>query len=70
MNHALVKSLGADVAIDYRTTRFEEMAKDQDVVFDAQGGDTLLRSFEAVKPGGVVVTVGGRPDGSSRAPGA
>jgi len=54
-NHALVKSLGADVAIDYQTTRFEAVAKDQDVVLDTQGGDTLLRS--------VVVTIGGRPDG-------
>ena len=62
-NHALVKSLGADMAIDYRTTRFEEVAKDQDVVLDTQAGDTLLRSFEAVRPGGVVVTIGGRPDG-------
>jgi NADPH:quinone reductase-like Zn-dependent oxidoreductase len=59
----LVKSLGADVAIDYKTTRFEEVANDQDVVLDTQAGDTLLRSFDAVKPGGVVVTVGGRPDG-------
>jgi len=33
------------------------------VVFDTQGGETLLRSFEAVRSGGVVVTVGGRPDG-------
>ena len=62
-NHALVKSLGADVAIDYQTSRFEAVVKDQDVVFDTQGGDTLLRSFEVVKPGGVVVTIGGRPDG-------
>lgn len=62
-NHALVKSLGADVTIDYKTTRFEEVAKDQDVVLDTQAGDTLFRSFEAVKPGGVVVTIGGRPDG-------
>ena len=62
-NHALVKSLGADVAIDYKTTRFEEVAKDQDVVFDTQAGDTLLRSFDVVKRGGVVVTIGGRPDG-------
>ena len=62
-NHALVKSLGADVAIDYKTTRFEDVARDQDVVFDTQGGETLLRSFAAVKPGGVVVTVGGMPDG-------
>jgi len=62
-NHALVKSLGADMAIDYRTSRFEAVVKDQDVVLDTQGGDTLLRSFEVVKPGGVVVTIGGRPDG-------
>jgi alcohol dehydrogenase len=62
-NHALVKSLGADVAIDYKTIRFEAVVKDQDVVFDTQGGDTLLRSFDVVKPGGVVVTIGGRPDG-------
>jgi len=62
-NQALVKSLGADIAIDYKTTRFEKVATDQDVVLDTQGGDTLLRSFEAIKPGGVVVTIGGRPDG-------
>ena len=59
----MLKSLGADVAIDYKTTRFEEVAKDQDVVFDTQAGETLLRSFESVKSGGVVVTIGGRPDG-------
>ncbi len=62
-NHALVKSLGADLAIDYKTTRFEEEVRNQDVILDTQGGDTLLRSFEAVRPGGVVVTIGGRPDG-------
>jgi alcohol dehydrogenase len=62
-NHALVKSLGADVVIDYKTTRFEKVARDQDVILDTQGGDTLLRSFEAVRPGGIVVTIGGRPDG-------
>jgi alcohol dehydrogenase len=61
-NHALVKSLGADVAIDYKSTRFEGVVKDQDVVFDSLGGETLLRSFDVVKRGGVVVTVGGRPD--------
>lgn len=61
-NHALVKSLGADVAIDYKTTRFEEVVREQDVVFDTQGGETLLRSFDSVRSGGVVVTVGGTPD--------
>jgi alcohol dehydrogenase len=62
-NHELVRSLGADLAIDYKTTRFEEVVRDQDVVFDTQGGETLLRSFQSVKRGGVVVTVGGVPDG-------
>ena len=61
-NHTLVRSLGADLAIDYKTARFEEVAREQDVVFDTQGGETLLRSFDATKSGGVVVTVGGRPD--------
>jgi NADPH:quinone reductase-like Zn-dependent oxidoreductase len=61
-NLALVKSLGADVAIDYRTSRFEAVAGNQDVVLDTQGGDTLLRSFEVVKPGGLLITIGGRPD--------
>ena len=61
-NHALMNSLGADLAIDYKTTRFEEVARNQDVVLDTQAGDTLLRSFEAVQPGGIVVTIGGRPD--------
>ena len=62
-NHELVRSLGADLAIDYKTTRFEEVVHEQDVVFDTQGGETLLRSFQSVKRGGVVVTVGGVPDG-------
>ena len=61
-NHELVRSLGADVVVDYKTTRFEEVVHDQDIVFDTQGGDTLLRSFQSVKPGGVVVTIGGVPD--------
>jgi len=62
-NHALLQSLGADVCIDYKATRFEDAVRDQDVVFDTQGGETLLRSFAVVKSGGTVVTVGGRPDG-------
>src|SRR5262249_23718540 len=62
-NHELMRSLGANLVIDYKTTRFEEVARDQDIVFDTQGGETLLRSFHSVRAGGVVVTVGGRPDG-------
>jgi NADPH:quinone reductase-like Zn-dependent oxidoreductase len=56
-NVALVKQLGADVAIDYRQERFEEVASNCDVVLDSAGGDTLVRCFSAVKPSGVVVSI-------------
>jgi NADPH:quinone reductase-like Zn-dependent oxidoreductase len=56
-NVELVKRLGANVAIDYRSERFEDLAKDCDVVLDSAGGDTLVRCFECVKPGGVVVSI-------------
>jgi alcohol dehydrogenase len=56
-NVELVKRLGANVAIDYRTERFEDVATDCDVVLDSAGGDTLVRCFECVKAGGVVVSI-------------
>src|SRR5688572_9129956 len=56
-NVELVKRLGAKVAIDYRSERFEDVAKDCDVVLDSAGGNTLVRCFECVKPGGVVVSI-------------
>src|SRR6185437_111336 len=60
-NVELVKRLGADVAIDYRKVRFEDVAKDCDVVLDSAGGETLVRCFECVKLGGVVVSIGSTP---------
>src|SRR5204862_6327911 len=60
-NVELVKRLGADVPIDYRSARFELVAKDCDVVLDSAGGDTLVRCFECVKPGGVVISIGSTP---------
>ena len=60
-NMDLVKRLGANVPIDYRGARFEDVAKDCDVVLDSAGGDTLVKSFESVKPGGVVVSIGNTP---------
>ncbi len=52
-----VKGLGADEAIDYKTTRFEEVVRDVDVVFDGVGGETLERSWDVLKPGGRMVTI-------------
>lgn len=60
-NVELVKRLGADVPIDYRSARFEDVVKDCDVVLDSAGGSTLVRCFECVKPGGVVISIGSTP---------
>jgi NADPH:quinone reductase-like Zn-dependent oxidoreductase len=57
-----LKELGADQAIDYTTTKFEDVAKDVDVVLDAVGGDTLTRSYGVVKKGGIIVSIAGGPD--------
>jgi len=61
-NQDLLKQLGADVAIDYTKTKFEEVAKDIDVVLDTVGRDTLSRSYAIVKKGGIVTTIASRPD--------
>jgi NADPH:quinone reductase-like Zn-dependent oxidoreductase len=60
-NQDYLKSLGADVAIDYQATRFEDVAKDIDVVLDGVGGDTQERSFQVLKRGGVLVSLKGQP---------
>jgi len=61
-NQDFLKELGVDVAIDYKTQKFEEIAKDVDVVFDGVGGDTLARSYAIVKKGGIVVSLVARLD--------
>jgi NADPH:quinone reductase-like Zn-dependent oxidoreductase len=61
-NQDLLKQLGADVAIDYTKTRFEEIAKDVDAVLDPVGKDTLTRSYDVVKKGGIVMSLVARPD--------
>jgi NADPH:quinone reductase-like Zn-dependent oxidoreductase len=61
-NRPLVERLGATEIVDYTTQRFEEVVAPCDVVFDTQGGETLERSFPVVKEGGVVITIGGKPD--------
>jgi NADPH:quinone reductase-like Zn-dependent oxidoreductase len=56
-HHDFLRGLGADEVIDYTTTPFEEVVHDADVVFDTVGGETLARSWQVVKGGGVVVSV-------------
>jgi NADPH:quinone reductase-like Zn-dependent oxidoreductase len=61
-NQDFLKQLGADVAIDYTKEKFEDIAKDVDVVLDTVGKDTLTRSYGVVKKGGFIVTIVGQPD--------
>jgi len=56
-NLAFVRSLGADEVVDYKATRFEDVAHDVDLVFDTVGGETLARSWALLKAGGKLVTV-------------
>jgi len=52
---ALVKSLGADEVIDYRTQRFEQVAHDIDIVLDTLGGQTQEASWATMRKGGILV---------------
>jgi NADPH:quinone reductase-like Zn-dependent oxidoreductase len=56
-NLDLVRELGAVEVIDYQTTRFEDVVRDFDLVFDTVGGETLTRSWGVLKPGGRLVTI-------------
>ncbi len=60
-NERYVHTLGADGAMDYRTSRFYENLKNVDAVLDTVGGETLERSYEIVKPGGIIVSAATQP---------
>lgn len=58
-NRNFAIELGADEFIDYISERFEDKINDADVVLDSISGDHLLRSVEAVKNGGRIVSIKG-----------
>lgn len=54
------RRLGADEVVDYRTTRFEDVVHDVDVVIDLVGDEidrTSTRSLDVLRPGGLLVAV-------------
>lgn len=61
-NIDLVKSLGADIIIDYKNEDFETILKDYDVVLNSQDTKTLEKSLKVLKPGGKVISISGPPD--------
>lgn len=58
----LLKKLGVDQAIDYTTTKFEDVAKGVDVVLNCVRADALARSYGVVKKGGVIVSITDEPN--------
>jgi NADPH:quinone reductase-like Zn-dependent oxidoreductase len=58
----LVKSLGADVVIDYKSQDFEKVLSGYDVVLNSLDGDTLQKSLNVLKPGGKLISISGPPD--------
>lgn len=57
----LVKSLGADEVIDYKSQDVTVLVKDVDLVADCAGGDTQSKLFEVVKSGGKLLSIAGMP---------
>ncbi|MGW1124275.1 NADP-dependent oxidoreductase [Streptomyces sp. NPDC002526] len=55
--HELLRSLGADELIDYRTRDFAETVRDVDVVVDGIGGPSWARSLRTLRPGGTLVSL-------------
>jgi alcohol dehydrogenase len=61
-NIDLVKSLGADIVIDYRKDDFENVLHDYDVVLHSQDAEHLEKSLRILKSGGRLVSISGPPD--------
>lgn len=61
-NVDLVKSLGADIVIDYKKQEFEQVLSGYDVVLNSLAGDTLEKSLGVLKPGGKLISISGPPD--------
>lgn len=61
-NFDLVKSLGADIVIDYKTQDFETILKDYDLVLNSQDEKTLEKSMRILKAGGRAISISGPAD--------
>jgi NADPH:quinone reductase-like Zn-dependent oxidoreductase len=66
-NLDFVREIGADEVIEYKITRFEEVVRDVDVVFDSVGGETLERSWRVLNPGGRAVTIAAQSEATKDA---
>ena len=58
----LVKSLGADIVVDYTKEDFATVLSGYDLALDSLGGQNIQKSLAVLKPGGLVIGVAGPPD--------
>ncbi|NUV30210.1 MULTISPECIES: NADP-dependent oxidoreductase [Streptomyces] len=67
--HDLLRELGADEVVDYRTTDVAEAVDGVDMVLDPLGGETRARSVGLLRPGGTLVSLlsGGTAEEVARA---
>jgi NADPH:quinone reductase-like Zn-dependent oxidoreductase len=61
-NVDLVRSLGADVVVDYRKEDFAKVLTGYDVVLNSLDKNTLEQSLTVLKPGGKLISISGPPD--------
>lgn len=66
-NQAFLRELGVDEPIDYEKTRFDDVVKEVDVVFDTIGGETQTRSWKVLKKGGILVSIAAPPSADEAA---
>ena len=60
-NLDFVRSLGADMVVDYMTTPIESVIQDVDLVLDGVGGETLISSLAAIRRGGTLISLASPP---------
>ncbi|WP_036502175.1 NADP-dependent oxidoreductase [Nocardia aobensis] len=61
-NEKLVRSLGADIVVDYTEQDFSQVLSDYDLVVDSLGGENLMKSLTVLRPGARAIGVAGPPD--------
>jgi NADPH:quinone reductase-like Zn-dependent oxidoreductase len=60
-NLVFVRSLGADMVVDYTRGPVEDIVQDVDLVLDGVGAGTLQGSLATLKRGGTLVSIAGLP---------
>ncbi|GAB2324318.1 NADP-dependent oxidoreductase [Alkalibacterium sp. m-11] len=59
---SLLKDLGVDRPVDYKSEAFEELLDPVDFVFDTVGGDVQTRSLSVIKEGGHLLSIAAETD--------